>query len=279
MLAEIRARQLQPREGIVLAAREQVLAENSVDLAENTNLQPELKVNSTMPREVLKDGSIEKENNISRSTSEERNVILATPADWKNSQTPTANTSSGESHSEAESLRPTATTSTRDITGIAAQHSNTSEGIKVMIALQTADDAELGAIVELTAELKRSDRIRELKPYAGDSEQFANMYATAKQDIRDLPVDIRENTCIGRVHARGKRSAWFANMVVVGVLDNNILTRIIFWSDCDDYHIDMDLDLSKDQVGKFHSSGRYGNIVKIGSMPTLHNAKRVPYRG
>jgi hypothetical protein len=172
-------------------------------------------------------------------------------------------------------MSPAATTSSRVFSGISAQHNITVRGIKVSITLQKADEADDCAYLELTAELKRSDRIRELKPYAHDNDDFAEFYQGIKQHIKhNMNTDERRQICLGRLHARGSRAEWVADMMVIGQLNsNNILETVKFYYD-DEYVIDMNQTLTRRQTDIYHSSGLYGTIKRQRTAPTLDTLKR-----
>lgn len=226
-------------------------------------------LSSHRPREVYKDKNIKILNDISRAC-EESDLIAASPSLGED-----RSPEGFEVKEEGVLSSPPVSTSSRVFSGISAQHHKTNRGIKVSITLQKADEADCYAYIELTAELKRHDRIRELKPYSFDSDDFAEFYAGAKNYIRqDLLPEQRVHMCIGRLHERGSRSAWIADMIVIGELDDqNILKTVKFYHD-DEYTIAMDQALTRRQVEIYHSSGLYGELKKRNAGPTLANLKR-----
>lgn len=224
------------------------------------------------PREVYKDINIKILNDISRE-GEESDLKLASPSIGED-RSPEGMKEKLAKEEEVLIIAPADTTS-RTFSGISAQHHKTAKGIKVSITLQKADEVDVYAYIELTAELKRHNRIRELKPYSYDGDDFAELYSGMKNHIRhNLLPEIKEKTCIGRLHQRGSRSAWIADMFVIGELDqNDILKTIKFYHD-DEYIINMDQALTRRQTEIYHSSGLYGELRRRSIGPTLANLKR-----
>jgi hypothetical protein len=134
------------------------------------------------------------------------------------------------------------------------------------------DQARVGEATRLTAELKRWDRLRELKPYADDSEQFAEMYLGAIEHLKETKAKNRRNYCIGRLHDRGARSAWYADMMMLGILnDQDHLKTVILNIEGEEFEIQMDLPLSNRQ-SMFHSQGRHGDLKRAKQAPRLSTA-------
>ena len=173
-------------------------------------------------------------------------------------------------------MSPPAITSSRSLSGITAQHQKTAKGIKVMLTFQHRDEAAQCAYVELTAELKRSNRISELKPYADDSDDFAAFYTMAKQAILDEEdVEHRRRICIGRLHERGKRAHWVADMLVIGYLtENQTLEDVVYYYGTEEYKIRMDHPMSARQQELYHSNGIYGELKRQRTAPTMATLKR-----
>ena len=166
-------------------------------------------------------------------------------------------------------IAPATTITSRSLSGISAQHAQTTSGIKVAITLQTPEQAESAHYFAVTAELKRNNRISELKPYSGDSELFAEEYQKLLALIRK-DAD-RRNMCVGRLHERGRRSAWVADMLVIGYLNSdNILQSIVLYCNNEQYNIKMDHALSPRQANSYHSAGIYGELrTQTLAAPTL----------
>jgi uncharacterized lipoprotein NlpE involved in copper resistance len=168
-----------------------------------------------------------------------------------------------------------AITSSRTYTGISVQHAKTKKGIKVSIALQTASDAAQGEYIELTGELKRHDRLRELKAYADDCDSFAILYKNTIDELKELKPIQGKYFCMGRVHDRGARAAWYTDIMVVGKLnDDTVLELIIININGEEYEIPMTHELSERQQQSYHSGGIYGELKRNRRAPSLATAPR-----
>jgi hypothetical protein len=254
-----------PRE-VVLAPYEETHNPREVVLAaarsSNRGFPVENAAFLSRPREVYKDKKIERQKDISRDDDEEMRENCA--------PLPDESTSSKQQTSKEINVGSIARFS-----GITAQHSKTDRGIKVMINFQTLEDAEFGAVVQATAELKRVDRIRELKPYEGDSEEFAKWFEETKQSIRELGKEERSCIAVGRVHERSKRAAWYTDVFVVAVIINDVVQELVVYYDMQEYHINMDQSMSAQQQLYFLSSGVYGVVKSKKKAPSLADAERV----
>jgi hypothetical protein len=232
----------------------------------------------TNGREVLKEEKIERSNDVSRSAIEEREKV-ATRLDGRETEIPNTDFSDPQSKSIVVSTAPIlAPYDPNDrIVAVSAQQNKTDAGIKVSITIQTEADAEYGLIAPLTAELKRASKISELIAYGGDDEDFARMYSQQKRDIRGAPKELKKQLCIGRLHDRGKRSAWQADMFMVGHLASiNVLDSIMFYYKDQEFCIEMNLPLSSSQATMYHCAGRFGTLVSSKQVPTLASVKRIP---
>jgi hypothetical protein len=170
---------------------------------------------------------------------------------------------------------PDATTCSRTYTGISIQHNKTKKGIKLSINLQTADDAYNNTIVSITAELKRSDRLREIKEYQFDSDSFKAFVKTTLDDIMGIPRELRQHIAAGRAHERGQRSGWYQDVFVTTELDaNNVVKTVYLNLNGEEYQIEMDKELSTSQATMYHSSGIYGELKLVQMAPTLAGARR-----
>jgi hypothetical protein len=223
------------------------------------------------PREECKNKKIKEQNNISRLSEESQQTCPSDAFDPGSEVSPEGL----ESSEEGVMLSVRENLTSRTYTGVEAFHNKTPRGIKINLAFQTADDAEFGAVTKVTGELKRQERFRELKDYVGDDPTFAEFVREAK---RHFQADKSIEWCMGRVHARGKRSEWFANVIVLGRLENSIVTEIRVWFENEDYEFKLDLDLNDNQQQYYHSGGRYGKIQSIRKIPTLRTAERVLYK-
>jgi hypothetical protein len=217
-------------------------------------------------REVFKKVKSKKVNNSSR-LSEELNGLTSSPLEEEHLKDQKA----------VDNYITPAITSSREITGITAQHSRTKAGIKVSLSIQTQTDVATGAgFASLTAELKRHGRLRELKRYSGDSAAFEQHYIDTIDQLKDLTPEQGRRVCCGRIHERGKRAAWFADMMVVGNLDETgtYLESIIVWYGNEEYEIAMNEELSERQKTSYYSHGIYGEIKSNIQTPTLATARR-----
>lgn len=252
----------------------EITAEQILALVNNKSRELSSRENTffdTNPREVLKDKKIKRLNDISRAgeemsgnkVSDETCPLALQPIGTSLALSPLQEEVNEEGLVSAEPAR----TTSRDMTAVTAQHVRTERGVKVNITLQTARQAQEGCYVSLTAELKRSDRIRELKPYAADNEEFAEFYELAKQMTREDTN--KKNICIGRLHERGKRNKWIADMLVVGYLKDNVLDSIKFFFDGATYDIRMDHLMSERQQRLYHCSGIWGQLQTKKAAPTF----------
>jgi hypothetical protein len=236
--------------GMIEQSRQQLDTENPREL-------------STRSREQLNNKKIKKQNNVSR-LSEETISLTSSLL----SETPLK-----PQEAFVSEIAP-ASSYTRAITGINAQHSRTDRGVKIMLTMQTAHDrAECGQI-HLTAELKRYSRLRELKTYRGDSFEFDEHYRNTIQMIKDLGPEAGGSFCVGRLHQRGKRDAWVADMMVVAKVIDDQIQQVLFYYQTEEYAIDMDADMTAQQQQIYHSAGRYGEINTRKPIPTLATLKR-----
>lgn len=237
---------------------------------------------SQNPREVSKEKKIKRQNNISRSSEEmpplevssETYLLASKPSDVDFvSVSPLGETSKPQS-AFVSNIAP-ASTSSRSVTGITAQHARTKTGIKISLNIQTANDVATGEYAKITAELKRHDRLRELKRYDGDSPEFEEHYINTIQSVKELKPKEGAKFCIGRTHARGSRSAWIANVMVLGELnEQDVISRIFFYYNNEEYVIDFDQELSPRQQELYHSCGILGEIKRAQTAPTLNTIKK-----
>lgn len=235
------------------------------------------------PREVCKDKNIKRNKDNSRSGEE---LVGFKVSDETCLLAPTSSSPMGELDISREDLTSSKVegnnisgAASSSIRGISVQHARTASGVKVMVNIQTHADAETGSVVELTAELKRSERLRELKPYDADSDSFAQMYAEALQTLKDMKASDRRPYCIGRIHDRGVRDLWYADMMAIGTLDDtNHLRYILLNINGEEFEIDMTETLSPRQQQAYHSSGRWGSMVTQRKAPTLATAPRKAWK-
>jgi hypothetical protein len=163
--------------------------------------------------------------------------------------------------------------------GISVQHCRPKEGvpkqgIKLAISLQTLEDAQLGERLLVTAELKRYDRLREIKPRLDDSADFAVLLEDMKQSIY---ADKDRSVCLGRIHARGKRSAWYNDCLIIATIKNDIIQNVILSLFGEEYVVPMTQELTPYQQPIYLSAGSYGELVNNNGGADLRKAKRTPF--
>ena len=158
----------------------------------------------------------------------------------------------------------------RVYSGISVYHNRTDRGIKLNITLQSQEDVELGACVEITAELKSQDRFYEIKNYAGDDPEYQEFVQAVIKIYRERP----ETYAIGRAHARGKRSAWYSNTLIVGQLRDGVVVHVTLFLINEQYDIAMNMPLNTNQSKFYHSGGIYGILKSTKKVPSLATAER-----
>ena len=152
--------------------------------------------------------------------------------------------------------------SPRDVTTryscVIVQHCKTTKGVKLAITLQTEESAMLGKKLKVTAELKRYDRLREVKARLEDSDKFNLYFEDTKRSIHEAKD---KSICLGRMHRRGKRAQWLRDTLVVGVLnDQGIVDKVILNIDHEEYEIDLDGQLTDLQSKMYHTTGQIGTF-------------------
>jgi hypothetical protein len=236
-------------------------------------------------REVYKEEKKERSNYSSRSDEELihqeslRDSSLAGQSPLRTTATPPVTSShllaDIDLQGEGVSVMPNATTCSRIYTGISIQHNKTKKGIKLSINLQTADDAYNNNIVSITAELKRSDRLREIKEYQYDTDNFKAFVRSTLDDIMSIPKELRQHIAAGRAHERGQRSGWYQDVFVTAELDDyNVIRTVYLNLNGEEYQIDMNKELSTSQATMYHSTGIYGELKLVQMAPTLFGARR-----
>ena len=230
-------------------------------------LLAEIREKQARPREVYKEQNIKRNKDISRSS--EENSIPGVSGETQPLAIGVASASATSSSSLDESVNDTSRGHT--YSGISAQHVKTNKGVKLGITLQTEAMAHTGDCILLTAELKRRDRLRELKPYADDSSRFDRRY---RETILQARESRNELLCMGRVHERGKRTAWYADvMCVANLTAQGACHNVILFIGDEEYYIEMDHTLSERQQTMYHSGGFFGKIYSTNLAPRLGSAK------
>ena len=241
-----------------LATARQQLKEQEVTSCNNfTNLQEE--------QEVYKDKNIKRTNNTS-CDQDLQEEMTTTPSPF------------GEvkGREVSSSARATTTSCSEVITGVSVQHCITETGIKVTCNIQTATDAETGDCVALTAELKRSHRMNQVKKlYQPDTYEFQQLYWQTLEQLKELPVKQRKSICVGRLHQRGQRAAWVADMFMIAYMNEDRVERVYLNANNQEIEITLDGILSPTQTKMYWSTGIYG-ILRTGKpAPTLATLKRI----
>jgi len=161
------------------------------------------------------------------------------------------------------------------ITGVMAQHAKTTKGVKIMLTIQSQAQAAEGIVVPVTAELKRYDRLREIKSLSTDSDEFDSLLTKLLEQIYQ---NKDRSYCVGRIHERGRRAAWIKDSVVIGILNNGVISNVVLFVNNDEHEIVMDQDLSERQAKHYHSQGRFGEIVSGEQAPTLDTIRTRTWR-
>jgi hypothetical protein len=155
-------------------------------------------------------------------------------------------------------------------TGIAVQQpapraDSKKPGLKLAISLQTAAMGCKGQLFLLTAELKRYDRLREIKSKIDDSSAFAQTLEEAKREIH---AEKDRAMCLGRMHLRKQRSAWIPNTLAIARVENDIIQQVILILDDEQYIIALDQPITAAQQSMYLASGTSGSIAH----PNSHSA-------
>jgi hypothetical protein len=245
---------------------------------------------SSRSREVYKERKKEIQNYTSRLDREDADgvEVSARPASWPEAvaSSPVASTSSsfplaGTSSPGTDTMcqeRGVGNLAPRDVfsrySGISIQHVRTDKGVKIAITLQKPEWAAAGACQMATAELKRYDRLREIRARADDSDHFAEYLKNAKQDLQDAAD---RNVCMGRLHQRGRRSQWLYDTLIVAFFSGDKMQRVMLYLEGDEYIIDLDQELSESQQKFYRAQGRHGDIVSARRVPRLDDLPLVKF--
>lgn len=155
--------------------------------------------------------------------------------------------------------------------GISVHHVRTRKGVKIGITLQQPDWQVTGRTLQITAELKRYDRLREVRPLEDDSEHFVQYITQLKQVLHDE----RDRTaCLGRAHQRGARKAWIHDTLVLAYTTDDIVEKLMLHIEGEDIIINLDQEMSELQQRVYHRTGYAGKIrfqrrsPRINELPT-----------
>lgn len=217
-------------------------------------------------REVYKDKKTKRHKDSSRSSEEEMELL---PSASSGREQPGDQDSQGLVVPQEVGVSGSAAQDPHQITGISVQHKQSKNGVKIGITFQTFSMQHTGENIMVTAELKRRDRIRDLKVYEYDDPVFSDMFMTAIQEIKDLGTDAGKDFCIGRCHERGQRSEWIPNLYVVASVPNGVAQQVFINYLGQEFIIDMTADMSIEQSRYYHSNGIYGSIKKTGKPKSL----------
>lgn len=149
----------------------------------------------------------------------------------------------------------------------AAKADSKKPGLKLAISLQTEAMGRKGQLFLITAELKRYDRLREIKSKIDDTSSFAQTLEQAKQEIH---AEKDRAMCMGRMHLRRQRSSWIPNALAIARVENEIIQQVILILDDEEYIIQLDQPITDSQRTMYLASGIHGSIAHPNShSPTL----------
>ena len=160
--------------------------------------------------------------------------------------------------------------------GISVQHVRTEKGVKLAITLQQPEWAEQGACQLATAELKRYDRLREIRARSDDSEFFAKYLENCKIDLQ---AAANRDVCMGRLHHRGRRAQWLYDTLVVAFFENKKMTRVMLYLEGEEHVIELTHEMSEQQQKFYHAQGIQGQIKKHKKVPRLSDLPLVKFGG
>lgn len=207
--------------------------------------------------------------------------VSARPASWPEAvasslaaSTPSSFPLAGTSCQEREVVGISPRELSSRYSGISVQHVRTPKGVKVNVTLQQPSWQAQGQCQEATAELKRYDRMREIKATADDSEAFAQYLEDAKSQLQDAK---NRSACIGRLHRRGQRDNWLIDALAVALFDQDRMSSVILYLEGEEFVIDMTHDMSPNQEKYFHSNGIYGQLHSARPAPRLSDLPLVKF--
>lgn len=142
--------------------------------------------------------------------------------------------------------------------GISVHHVRTRKGVKIGISLQKPCWIRDGRLLQITAELKRYDRLREVKPMQEDSDFFGEYL----QGVKAILHEKRDRSaCLGRAHQRGARKTWIQDTLVLAYLKDSGIATVTIYIEGDQFDIPMTHEMTEQQQRVYHSTGMHGNIV------------------
>ena len=158
--------------------------------------------------------------------------------------------------------------------GISVHYVRTSKGVKIGITLQRPEWVAQARTLQITAELKRYDRLREVRALADDSEFFCEYLAGVKQLLH---AERDRSACLGRAHQRGARKAWIQDTLVLTHLRDHTIDSVTIYIEGEQLIVPMNHEMSEQQARVYHSTGIHGHIVfnrrspRIDDLPTTQN--------
>ena len=166
------------------------------------------------------------------------------------------------------------------ISAIQACQSKTARGIKLMLSIQTTADAVQGEYVNVTAELKRQSRLRELKPYLPDDWEFSELFQKIRDGLQSLGPEAGKPYVMGRMHVRGARGHWLKNMMAVGELNtSDVLQSVCLYLGKEIIDISMAQDnLTTRQSEVYVCAGTYGQLRIVTQAQGLDDLPRRQFR-
>lgn len=253
----------------------------------NNSIPPEIQnlLNSrehmSRPREVYKEQKKERQNNSSRLDREDdnRGEVSARPAFGPEAvaSQPTALdfvSSPQEVKGESGNVIAQPREHISRYSGVSVQHVRTTKGVKLAITLQKPDWADQGACQMVTAELKRANRLREVRAREEDSPVFAQFLSKTKQEIQESQ---NRSVCLGRLHQRGRRSQWLYDTLVVALFEGTAMNQVVLYVEGEEYVIDMNQELSENQQKYYHCQGRFGQIKSATKVPRIDDLPLVKF--
>jgi len=234
---------------------------------------------SSRPREVYKEENKKITNYASRDSREDADgeKVSARPALWPEAVASDPIAVDFVSPPKGESgivICPRELTSR--YSGISVQHVRTDKGVKIAITLQKPEWATAGACQLATAELKRYDRLREIRARADDSEHFTKYLDACKIDLQEAA---NREVCMGRLHQRGRRAAWLYDTLVVAFFENKQMIRVMLYLEGEEHVIELTHEMSENQQKFYYAQGIQGQIQSAQRVPKLDDLPLVKFGG
>lgn len=269
---------------IAARSRELHLAPNGTTEPSINDLVDKPQVDSIRPREVYKDKKTKRLKDSSRMSGvdDHREKVSARPAFWPEAvaSKPMA-ADSVISPAGAVGVESTPAPGTAAYSGITVQQARSEKGIKLYITLQRSCEQISGEVLCVTAELKRWNRLREIKPRELDTDIFNTWFVGLREELREQirqQPNLAKTIVIGRIHERGWRREWLQDTLAIGYLTDQKITRVLLYLMGEQHVIEMDLPLSPNQQKYYHTSGIWGEIKRGKRAPRLDDLPRTRLR-